>query len=460
MLRLLLALAGIATAQQRYQIDTNDNIRAAARDLAYQVMSYYHGNVSGNIIGILDGPPDSGRGEYYWWQAGALWGTMIDYWHLTGDDTYNNLVTQALLAQVGEHRNYQPRNWTASLGNDDQGFWGMSVMLAAEEKYPDPPPDQPQWLELAQAVWNTQQERIDYDTCGGGLRWQIPYGNRGFDYKNSIAQGIFFNMGARLAHYTDNKTYAEQAEIIYDWSTNIGLIDEEYNVWDGVHVGDNCTEVSMQPYSYSNAVFILGLAYMYDFTKDQKWRTRLDGFLNTTIATYFKNETAIEPQCELSQTCKTDMFTYKGYVHRWLSTATQIVPDLSDTILPLLRKSAQSCVNQCTGTEVGKICGFAWASGVNDGLYGAGQQMDALAAVSSLLIDSSKGPVANSTGGTSQGNPSAGIGTGSVIPELPRVTTGDKAGAGIVTVAILALATYSLWFICTGDTVREVARQK
>jgi mannan endo-1,6-alpha-mannosidase len=147
-------------------------------------MSYYKGNQSGQTPGILPGPPPDG--DYYWWEGGALWGTMIDYWHYTGDTSYNDVITEAMLHQVGENQNYMPRNHTLSLGNDDQGFWGMSAMQAAEEKFPDPPRDQPQWLSLAQAVWNTQAdpERHD-DKCGGGMRWQIPHTNNGYNYKNS-----------------------------------------------------------------------------------------------------------------------------------------------------------------------------------------------------------------------------------------------------------------------------------
>lgn len=161
-----------------------DDIIATAKTLAYDLMSYYHGNESGQTPGILPGPPPAG--EYYWWEGGALWGTMIDYWRLTGDDSYNDVITQAMLWQVGPNRNYMPPNVTASLGNDDQGFWGMSAMQAAEENFPDPPEDQPQWLALAQAVWNTQADPDRHDeTCGGGLRWQIPFANNGYDYKNS-----------------------------------------------------------------------------------------------------------------------------------------------------------------------------------------------------------------------------------------------------------------------------------
>ncbi|KAI1158761.1 glycoside hydrolase family 76 protein [Nemania serpens] len=434
----LLLSAGPVSAQV-YKIDTNDNILATAKTLAYDLMSYYHGNESGQTPGILPGPPPAG--DYYWWEGGALWGTMIDYWHLTGDDTYNDVVTQAMLWQVGPNRNYMPPNVTASLGNDDQGFWGMSAMQAAEQNFPDPPEDQPQWLSLAQAVWNTQADPDRHDaTCGGGLRWQIPFANNGYDYKNSIANGIFFNLGARLARYTNNQTYADVAEATWDWVVDVGFMDKDYNIYDGAHVGTNCTDINRAQFSYNNGVFILGAAYMYNYTKDAKWEARVNGLINATFRAFFPNDTAYEAACEGVLTCTTDMLSFKGYIHRWMTTMTQIAPFTAPQVLPVLRKSAQAAVKQCTGGDNGRTCGFRWASGAFDGNVGAGQTMDVLAAVSSLLIDQSKTPVTNATGGTSIGDPSAGIGSGAITDDLPAVTTGDKAGAGVLTAVIILTA--------------------
>jgi hypothetical protein len=73
-----------------------------------------------------------------------------------------------------------PANQSKSLGNDDQGFWGMTAMTAAEYNFPNPPSDQPSWLSLAQAVFNTQAPRWDASSCGGGLRWQIFTFNTGY----------------------------------------------------------------------------------------------------------------------------------------------------------------------------------------------------------------------------------------------------------------------------------------
>lgn len=228
-------------------------------------MTYYHGNESGHTPGILPGPPPAG--DYYWWQAGAMWGTLVDYWHYTGDKTYNDLTESSLVFQAGAPQNcYMPPNWTASLGNDDQGFWGMSAMLAAETNFQNPPADQPQWLALAQAVFNTQAapDRHD-DTCGGGLRWQIPPTNNGYNYKNTIANGILFNMGARLARYTGNSSYADWSIKTWNWLEGVGFIDAKYNIYDGADIGTNCTNIQKPQFTYNAAVMMQGAAFMYNF---------------------------------------------------------------------------------------------------------------------------------------------------------------------------------------------------
>lgn len=97
------------------------------------------------------------------------------------------------------------------------------------------------------------------------LRWQVyPY-LTGYDYKNSIANGCFFNIGARLARYTSNDTYAKAAEKTWDWITAVGLMDSGYNVYDGAHIGTNCTDINKVQFSYNVAVYLLGAANMYNY---------------------------------------------------------------------------------------------------------------------------------------------------------------------------------------------------
>lgn len=140
------------------------------------------------------------------------------------------------------------------------------------------------------------------------------------------------------------------------------------------------------------------------------------------------------------------MYTYKGFLHRWMAYTAQLVPSTSDRIMPLLTSSAKAAAAQCTGGDNGRQCGFHWASGKFDGVLGAGQQMSVLGALISVLAVDAVMPVTNSTGGTSQGNPNAGS-PRSPYSELAPVTTGDKAGAGILTVVAISFASVSLWWM-------------
>lgn len=83
-------------------------------------MTFYQGNTSCDycIPGMLPG----GDTGYYWWEAGAMWGTLIDYWWITGDSTYNPQITQGMLFQVGDNQDFNPLNESKQMGNDDQGM--------------------------------------------------------------------------------------------------------------------------------------------------------------------------------------------------------------------------------------------------------------------------------------------------------------------------------------------------
>ncbi|KAK3323303.1 putative dfg5 protein [Cercophora scortea] len=439
-----LALLGcVAHTQAALNVDLTSasSIKAAAKLVAANLLTYYHGDEPGGTPGILPGPPPIG--DYYWWEGGALWGTMVDYWHFTGDTEYNTKIQDALIFQANMPKNdYMPPNWTASLGNDDQGFWGLSAMLAAETNFQNPPSTEPQWLALAQAVFNTQAARWDMDSCNGGLRWQIPLSNNGYNYKNTITGAIFFNIAARLARYTNNATYAQWAVKAWDWTNAVGYIDNNYNIFDGAHVEDNCTDINPAQFSYTAAIFVQGLGFMYNYTKgtEPRWQTAITGLTKRTLDIFFPDGIMTEASCELSThvQCTTDMLSFKGYVHRFLSQTTQMAPFISPTIMPILKTSAAGAAKACNPDGT---CGFRWNTGSYDGNTGAGQQMNALGALMSLLVEvdpvAATPPVTNSTGGTSVGNPDAGAGTGAFEPEVVPVTTAGRAGAGIITTVVL-----------------------
>ncbi len=136
--------------------------------------------------------------------------------------------------------------------------------------FPEPPPDKPSWLALAQAVFNQQASRWETSTCGGGLRWQIFSWNKGYEYKNSISNGCFFQLAARLARYTGNQTYADWAEKTWDWMETTRLVTPEFNIYDGVNMLDNCTKPVPIQWTYNVGTFLMGAANLYNYVSGRR----------------------------------------------------------------------------------------------------------------------------------------------------------------------------------------------
>ncbi len=90
----------------------------------------------------------------------------------------------------------------------------------------------------------------------------------GADRGAAIANGVFFNLGARLARYTGNDTYAQRAEQTWDWLWSVGYIDnQDWHVYDGGHVEHNCTDINRLRMSYNPAVLVQGAAFMYNHVR-------------------------------------------------------------------------------------------------------------------------------------------------------------------------------------------------
>jgi len=179
---------------QAIVLDPNSeaSIKDVSSQVAKQLVAQY-ATIDDKGIHVLGGYPGILYPPYYWWQAGAMFGTLLDYWHYTGDDQYNEMVREGLIHQFGEHQDLMPSNQSKNEGNDDQVFWAFSMIAAAEYKLKDPPSDQPGWLAMTQSVFNQfvgrYQKEVSDGTCGGGMRWQIYPWLNGWTYKDTASNG-------------------------------------------------------------------------------------------------------------------------------------------------------------------------------------------------------------------------------------------------------------------------------
>ncbi|EPS38027.1 hypothetical protein H072_8252 [Dactylellina haptotyla CBS 200.50] len=409
-------------------VDSYDSIKTAARQVAKDLADGFWDPTS------LYGVP---RPTYFWWQHGAILGAFVDYWAMTGDTAYNENVT---------------------IGNDDQGFWSIMSMDAVERVFPETVTQKEKragFLEITQTVHNLQVERWD-DVCGGGLRWQLINVKNGYEYKNTISNGLFFQQSARLARYTKNATYADWAEKTYKWLRATKIIRDDFYINDGASA-PYCTTFSTERWTYNYGVVLAGCAAMYNFTDGSAyWKEQIDKILEATYATFFDQETGAikEIQCQDTNTCDSDQRSFKAYLIRWMGYTAQVATYTYDDIMPRLRKNAQLAAATCTGQPGGTACGQKWNVGAGwDGQYGLGEQINALEAIQNIApYVAPVGKVFDGqNGGQSVSNP-GGMGSGNrggirnrgpqyVQYWLPNysIRTGDRAGAAILTIGLVCI---------------------
>lgn len=199
----------------------------------------------------------------FWAEGGLLFDTMIQYWFYTGDASNNAAILQGMNWQSGENSDFFPSNYSAYLANDDQQIWALAAMTAAELDFPQQPSKTP-WITMAENAFNEQIQRWDTGSCGGGLRLQIyPY-QAGYTLKYSFTNGQLFELSARLARYTNNQTYSDWAEKVWDWSTKTLVNTSDWAVHDTVSALGDCKIPSNLPWSWNYGSFIRGGVYMYN----------------------------------------------------------------------------------------------------------------------------------------------------------------------------------------------------
>lgn len=304
-------------------------------------------------------------------------------------------MQEGLIAQLGPNNDFNVPAEAFDTGSDDQAFWVFVAMAAAEYSFPQLPAPYPTWIEIVHNAWQDYVSRWNSTGCNGGLKWQFNAANAGFYYKNSISNGAFFQLSARLARFTGNQTYVRWAETTWNWSWGIGLVDKMYNVYDGTDELINCTGIDHHQWSYNVGVFLYGAAVLQNFTNGSSpWIDRTAGLLeaaNTFISPYPNASNILfEAACEPADICNTDQLSMKAYTIRWLAATSKMAPFTAGRIGDVLRASAQGAAASCTGFN-NNTCGSKWWTRW-DGTVGLGQELSAFEATYALLVNQTNPP--------------------------------------------------------------------
>lgn len=270
--------------------------------------------------------------------------------HTTGDSQYNALLSNTLVSQVTGTNDFMTPDAT---GNDDQAWWGLAAMSAAEYGLPAASGALP-WIEYARNVFNTQKARWNTERCNGGLKWKINPNdpNGGYNYRSTISNGLFFQLAARLARFTGDQEARTWAEKSYDWVAGVGLIDGDFNVYDGTDdaKGTGCVDVNHNMWSYNTATFLYGSAVMSSLAgADAKWADRTKGFLAAAQRNFVKDGRLFETICEGAGNCNTDQVSFKGVLARWMGATAVLMSDLRGGVADTMGGAANAVTTGWNG---------------------------------------------------------------------------------------------------------------
>lgn len=368
-------------------LTSKQSICNAARYIQLGEWNYYEGLKYGGTVGMFS-PPN------YWWNSAEAFGGLINYYSYCeqSNSTLLKLISEGMIHQAGENGDYMPQNQTTVEGNDDLGQWGIALLEAIDHSFPDPANNS--WYGLTLNIYQQLLSKWDSSQCGGGLRWQMYDWKRGYDYKNTITNGLLFHLAARLGRYAsleEQSSYVLTANNVWNWMQNIGLIEYEWsnttlcyqiNIYDGGHVDDDCVAKDTNKWSYNYGVLMAGCANMYILTGDIKWLTRTTDIWTASKALFFNQDKIMqETTCKAQNNCNNDERSFRSLFSRHMKETILTIPGLKDDMKPYMQSSAAAAAQSCSGGSDGITCGFDWSQQGWDGVYGLGEQMSALETV-------------------------------------------------------------------------------
>ncbi|KAB8336916.1 hypothetical protein FH972_021222 [Carpinus fangiana] len=403
-------LPGLLVTGISLDVDDTASINKAAAAAASNLIAYYQ--TTGGGFPVPDAPWD-------WYLSGAAWASYIDYYSYANDDTYLNKTLDAFSQTANQGPNFDFNTQDNSEANDDHAFWVFAALTALEEKLPTIacPASNTEcgnsWLYLANNAFNdfTARWEANKGTCNGGLTWGYVY-NPGapgqLQYKNSVSNGGFFQIAARLARYTGDAKYAEWAEKVWSWSKAVGFLTSTYHVLDGAGISDNCANPDPTEWTYNSGIYMYGAAAMADYYdgKNATWNKRVSVIVDTAISQFTTSTAKGRILVESARNCdhgpavshrtdpafslcdtplNTDQKAFKGYLAHFMGKTAALVPSAAKKLLPVLQASAKGAAKVCSGPSNGNLCSQVWYVGYEASRAGMQPQMIAFDLFNSLL---------------------------------------------------------------------------
>lgn len=358
-------LAALAVGAPNIDTTNQQAVTSALRTMVDNLMAYY--NAPGaSSQGTINPNTNSDASGFQWYEGGIMWGVLSEYMKTTGDLTHATTVVNALtLASYGEVGSFLGTNEVIAITlegkwNDDILWWALGPSIFGEMFGKDVlMPGGVSYFDLADKTYQQVQAQYD-DQCQGGLWWSRDRGNpKSGGYKSTITQNQQMVLGAQLALMTGNTQYLQEGAVTYQWMKNVGIIAQDWTIYDGLDVNQNCG-INGAVVSYKSGFLTGALGWMYRATDQVEYINDAHAIFEAGRQRFAANGILTDP-CEEGNQCAQNQVSAKGTMVRGWGYLAEFTnsPQIRANLRAVLKSSVDAMLNTCDDNF---NCGNRWST--------------------------------------------------------------------------------------------------
>ena len=192
-----------------------------------------------------------------WWNSANAITVLVNYESVTGDDSYDSVLSNTFAAAQKSHPNFINSYF------DDQGWWALAWIDAYDLT------KNASYLSMAETIFaNIATNGWDNTVCGGGVWWSTAK-----TYKNAIPNELFLSIAAKLANRTTGSAstaYLTWAQKEWAWFKASGMINSQNLINDGLDSTNPnaCVNNGKTTWTYNQGVILGGLVELSQADQD------------------------------------------------------------------------------------------------------------------------------------------------------------------------------------------------
>lgn len=262
-----------------------------------------------------------------WWNSANAITVLTDLMHASGSHTYARVLANTFTqAQITVPKQQQVGPLTKMTGfpgflndyYDDEGWWALAWIDAYDVT------GEQHYLSMAESIFADMSGGWD-STCGGGIWW-----SKDRNYKNAIANELFFSVAAHLATRVPGdrrQAKADWAAKEWQWFQTSGMLNNDHLINDGLILDkttNTCRNNGRTTWTYNQGVILGALAEWSRSNQDANALLSARLIADSALMHLTDYEGILHDPCE-PQHCGADAPQFKGIFVRNLGALDAIV---------------------------------------------------------------------------------------------------------------------------------------